>query len=304
MPDWPFFSARERSAGAGGLRRARRVLDDLDPRDNEEHDRLRRRSRAAAAHELRQAGAEIVTAGLDDDARIDLDFVLQELGRRMCNDVLVEAGPTLVGRILQLGLADEIIAYVAPVLLGPDARAMASLRWLLERLGEPTDDTAIERVFAGRDTVSVGRDLLRLAGPERFVVDKTPAYARTDEALARLAALRPIYVWLLRHPLGVAASMLERDERERAAKGKTPPEAKRRPWYRSRPPDSLPRSSRRMCATMSFNDQPGQEVSRDQSSGVSDESTSSSAARSSGNSGTASIGGSEFIPAPSVRDNR
>jgi diaminohydroxyphosphoribosylaminopyrimidine deaminase/5-amino-6-(5-phosphoribosylamino)uracil reductase len=45
----------------------------------------------------------------------------------MCNDVLVEAGPTLVGRILQLGLADEVIAYVAPVLLGPDARAMANL---------------------------------------------------------------------------------------------------------------------------------------------------------------------------------
>ncbi|WP_202624814.1 bifunctional diaminohydroxyphosphoribosylaminopyrimidine deaminase/5-amino-6-(5-phosphoribosylamino)uracil reductase RibD [Steroidobacter agaridevorans] len=82
---------------------------------------------ASVAHELRQAGAEIVAAELDADGRIDLDFVLAELGRRMCNDVLVEAGPTLVGRILQLGLADEIIAYVAPVLLGPDARAMADL---------------------------------------------------------------------------------------------------------------------------------------------------------------------------------
>lgn len=82
---------------------------------------------ASAAHELGQAGAQVIVAELDDDGRIDLDFVLQELGRRMCNDVLVEAGPTLVGRILQLGLADEIIAYVAPLLLGPDARAMANL---------------------------------------------------------------------------------------------------------------------------------------------------------------------------------
>lgn len=80
-----------------------------------------------AAHELRQAGAEIIGADLDPFGRIDLDFVLRELGRRMCNDVLVEAGPTLVGRILQLGLADEVIAYVAPMLLGPDARAMANL---------------------------------------------------------------------------------------------------------------------------------------------------------------------------------
>lgn len=82
---------------------------------------------AAAADELRRAGAEIIVASLDPFGRIDLDFVLRELGRRMCNDVLIEAGPTLVGRILQLGLADELIAYVAPLLLGPDARAMANL---------------------------------------------------------------------------------------------------------------------------------------------------------------------------------
>lgn len=82
---------------------------------------------ANAADQLREAGAELIVAELDADGRIDLDFVLAELGRRMCNDVLVEAGPTLVGRVLQLGLADEIIAYVAPVLLGPEARAMASL---------------------------------------------------------------------------------------------------------------------------------------------------------------------------------
>jgi diaminohydroxyphosphoribosylaminopyrimidine deaminase/5-amino-6-(5-phosphoribosylamino)uracil reductase len=83
--------------------------------------------RNAAADELREAGAELVAAEVDADGRVDLDFVLAELGRRMCNDVLVEAGPTLVGRILQLGLADEIIAYVAPMLLGPHARPMADL---------------------------------------------------------------------------------------------------------------------------------------------------------------------------------
>jgi diaminohydroxyphosphoribosylaminopyrimidine deaminase/5-amino-6-(5-phosphoribosylamino)uracil reductase len=81
----------------------------------------------AAADRLREAGAEVTVAAVDADGRIDLGCVMDELGRRMCNDVLVEAGPTLVGRILQLGLADEIIAYVAPVLLGPDARAMADL---------------------------------------------------------------------------------------------------------------------------------------------------------------------------------
>ncbi len=82
---------------------------------------------AASTTELQRAGVEVVATALDTDGRIDLNSVLQELGRRMCNDVLVEAGPTLVGRILQLGLADELVVYVAPALLGPDARPMAHL---------------------------------------------------------------------------------------------------------------------------------------------------------------------------------
>lgn len=79
------------------------------------------------ADELQRAGAEVVAVELDRDGRIDFNSVLQELGRRMCNDVVVEAGPTLVGRVLQLGLADEVVVYVAPMLLGPDGRAMAGL---------------------------------------------------------------------------------------------------------------------------------------------------------------------------------
>ena len=87
---------------------------------------------ALAAESLRQAGAEVVPVTFDRDGRVDLHSVLQELGRRMCNDVLVEAGPTLSGRILQLGLADELIVYIAPVLLGPDARPMATLPLLTQ----------------------------------------------------------------------------------------------------------------------------------------------------------------------------
>ena len=49
--------------------------------------------------------------------------VLRELGRRQCNDVLVEAGPTLAGQFLELDLADELVVYLAPMLLGPQARA-------------------------------------------------------------------------------------------------------------------------------------------------------------------------------------
>jgi diaminohydroxyphosphoribosylaminopyrimidine deaminase/5-amino-6-(5-phosphoribosylamino)uracil reductase len=76
---------------------------------------------------LRSAGAEVIGAPQGDDGHMSLEHVLRELGRRQCNDVLIEAGPTLAGAVLQLGLADELIVYLAPVMLGPDARAMAGL---------------------------------------------------------------------------------------------------------------------------------------------------------------------------------
>ncbi|MGH6608670.1 MAG: bifunctional diaminohydroxyphosphoribosylaminopyrimidine deaminase/5-amino-6-(5-phosphoribosylamino)uracil reductase RibD, partial [Burkholderiaceae bacterium] len=79
------------------------------------------------ADALKRAGAELIGTELDSEGRLDFQSVLRELGERQCNDVLVEAGPTLTGCILQAGLADELIVYLAPVLLGPQARAMAGL---------------------------------------------------------------------------------------------------------------------------------------------------------------------------------
>jgi len=75
---------------------------------------------------IEQAGGSVCGVALED-GRVDLQAVLRELGRRQCNEVLVEAGPTLAGRMLQLGLADELVVYLAPKLLGPDARAMLQL---------------------------------------------------------------------------------------------------------------------------------------------------------------------------------
>jgi diaminohydroxyphosphoribosylaminopyrimidine deaminase/5-amino-6-(5-phosphoribosylamino)uracil reductase len=78
------------------------------------------------------SNAEVVRTALDGAGRIALDAVLGELGRRQCNDVLVEAGPTLSSAFIEAGLADELVLYLAPVLLGPDARAMTRLRAIEE----------------------------------------------------------------------------------------------------------------------------------------------------------------------------
>jgi diaminohydroxyphosphoribosylaminopyrimidine deaminase/5-amino-6-(5-phosphoribosylamino)uracil reductase len=59
--------------------------------------------------------------------RIDLQALVRELARRECNEVLVEAGATLAGSFLRLGLLDEIIVYMAPKLLGSNARPLFDL---------------------------------------------------------------------------------------------------------------------------------------------------------------------------------
>lgn len=58
------------------------------------------------------------------DGRADLDAVLALLGQRGINEVQVEAGATLAGALLSAGLADELLLYVAPVLLGDRARPL------------------------------------------------------------------------------------------------------------------------------------------------------------------------------------
>jgi diaminohydroxyphosphoribosylaminopyrimidine deaminase / 5-amino-6-(5-phosphoribosylamino)uracil reductase len=76
---------------------------------------------------LASAGGEIVSVPAGADGRVDIAAVLLELGRRECNDLLVEAGPKLASLLLALELCDELIVYFAPKILGPDAKAMFQL---------------------------------------------------------------------------------------------------------------------------------------------------------------------------------
>jgi diaminohydroxyphosphoribosylaminopyrimidine deaminase/5-amino-6-(5-phosphoribosylamino)uracil reductase len=75
---------------------------------------------------LANAGAEVATVPLDGD-RLDLNRVMQVLGERGINEVHVEAGAVLNGALLQVGLVDELVIYVAPHLMGDAARGLFSL---------------------------------------------------------------------------------------------------------------------------------------------------------------------------------
>ena len=56
--------------------------------------------------------------------RFDLAAVLALLAERKINEVQVEAGATLAGAFLTAGLVDELLLYVAPVMLGERARPL------------------------------------------------------------------------------------------------------------------------------------------------------------------------------------
>lgn len=58
------------------------------------------------------------------DGRLDLNAALKLLAQRGVNEVQVEAGATLAGAFLADNLADEVLLYVAPVLLGDTARPL------------------------------------------------------------------------------------------------------------------------------------------------------------------------------------
>lgn len=58
---------------------------------------------------------------------IELAALLQALGEAEINDVLVEAGPVLAGALLQAGLVDTLVLYLAPHLIGDTGRGLFTL---------------------------------------------------------------------------------------------------------------------------------------------------------------------------------
>jgi len=70
-----------------------------------------------AAEELSTKGAELLVYP-DTHGSSNLHFLLDELSNRGIAQLLVEGGPTLLTSFLKENLADEIIVYIAPKILG------------------------------------------------------------------------------------------------------------------------------------------------------------------------------------------
>ena len=75
---------------------------------------------------LEARGAEVVVLP-NASGKVELADLLRELGRRGMNEVHAEAGYKLNGSLLNEGLVDELLIYLAPSLMGEAAHGMFNL---------------------------------------------------------------------------------------------------------------------------------------------------------------------------------
>jgi diaminohydroxyphosphoribosylaminopyrimidine deaminase/5-amino-6-(5-phosphoribosylamino)uracil reductase len=100
--------------------------------------------------ELLELGVQCLTLTASAGG-VDLDALMDELGHRELNEIQVEAGSRLCGALLEKGLVDEVLLYVAPVLLGdggPGPFAFGPL----ESMHKRSHFKVLETVQIGNDT--------------------------------------------------------------------------------------------------------------------------------------------------------
>jgi len=93
----------------------------------------------------------------DRHHNIDLTALMDALAQQDINDIWVEAGATLAGALLEQKLVDEVIIYLAPKLMGDNARGLAVLSELTTMSQVP------ELRFT--DVTQIGNDLRIIAKP-------------------------------------------------------------------------------------------------------------------------------------------
>lgn len=93
---------------------------------------------------LTQAGAEVISCPKADTGSIDLAALMEELGKRKIDGILLEGGGTLNESFLQAGLVNKVYCYLAPKMFGgAEARTpvegngvdLAAQAWRFRRTG-------------------------------------------------------------------------------------------------------------------------------------------------------------------------
>lgn len=107
-------------------------------------------SKTDGADALQAAGADVVRVD-GRQGMLNLGAVLDDLGRRDINNLLVEAGPALAGSLLAGQHVDELVIYQAPHIMGSETVSMFRTPGFTE--------LADRRTLTITDTRRVGSDL-------------------------------------------------------------------------------------------------------------------------------------------------
>ena len=103
------------------------------------------------------------------DAGLDLKLLLKALSERDVR-ALLEGGPTLAGSFLAAGLIDQVVAYIAPVLIGGGGKPA---------LAGPGAQHRRRQALQLEDVVRIGPDV-RLTATQRCVDDPRSLLRRSN----------------------------------------------------------------------------------------------------------------------------
>jgi len=104
---------------------------------------------------LATTGAEVmVTAGAG--SQVDLTATLRRLGERGIISVLVEGGAGVLGSVFDAGLADKVVAFLAPRILGGAGAPAAVAGAGVERLADARELSDVTVSRCGPDIVVTG----------------------------------------------------------------------------------------------------------------------------------------------------
>ena len=104
------------------------------------------------AERLRGRGVEVMVLG-ERDGRVDLEELLEALGKMEVAHLLVEGGPVLAGSLLEMGLVDRLAIFMAPKVFGDEK----SRSWVE---GRTVVDPAAALPLQWRRVRRLGDDLL------------------------------------------------------------------------------------------------------------------------------------------------
>jgi diaminohydroxyphosphoribosylaminopyrimidine deaminase/5-amino-6-(5-phosphoribosylamino)uracil reductase len=102
---------------------------------------------------LQARGVEVIC---QEGSGLDLSSVLEELGRRSIQSVLVEGGPILAGLLLDAGLVNKITFFIAPTIIGGQDAPSAIGGDGVERIADARQLENVSVTRRGRDIEVTG----------------------------------------------------------------------------------------------------------------------------------------------------